>query len=570
MITDFFNRSVLTRQLRSFRKEVLWIGVFSLIANVLMLTPTIYMLQLYGRVMKSGNELTLMVMTLFMLLFFAVMAFAEWIRSRILVRGGVKFDEEVSPLVFNASFIGFLHRSGNKVGEAFSDLTNIRQFLTSNGIIAFFDTPWTPVYIAVIFLLSPFLGWLSLLFAFVQITVTWISHRLSEREIDLASEAGSDSLRYVQAKLRNIEPVHAMGMLGGLRRRWLMLQEASLTRSVISYDRQHRLQAFTKFVRYTMQSLTLGAGSLLVIEGKMGVGSMIAANVLMSRALQPLDMIVASWKPFVQARTSLLRLEKLLDRYPEKERQAKHQQDILGEIRLEGLTARVSGRETPILDNVTVLFPAGKITVVLGPSGSGKSTMVRCIAGVWPEKEGQVLIDGEAVERWERTELGPQFGYLPQEIELFDGTIAENIARFGEIDASKVVEAARRTGIHEMILRLPQGYDTRTGEAGGMLSGGQRQRIGLARAMYGNPAVLVLDEPNANLDDAGERALLQAVRDFRAEGKTIILITHRPGVLAAADFIVLLQHGRIQRCGPGDGIIASPRPQKRTAVECVA
>ncbi len=560
MKPGFFDRSVLSRQLWLFRREFLWVGIFSLIANVLMLTPTIYMLQLYGRVMKSGSELTLLMVTLFLILFYVVMAFAEWLRSRILVRAGVRIDEALNSLVFKASFEAYLKRARQNVLEAFSDLTNIRQFLTANGMIAFFDTPWTPVYIAVIFMLSPFLGWLSILFAVIQLLVTWQTHRLSVREIESAAESGNDSYRYVQSKLRNIEPVHAMGMAGNLRRQWFRLHEASLAKADSSLERQHRQQAFAKFVRYSMQSLTLGAGALMVIEGKMSAGSMIAANVLMSKALQPLDLVVATWKPFVQARTAFQRLEKLLEEFPEREAGAKHQ-DPFGEIRLEGLTATAEGRETPILDNLTAMFPAGKVTVVLGPSGSGKSTLARCIVGVWPKREGRVLIDGEPVESWERGELGPHLGYLPQDLELFDGTIAENIARFAEVDSLKVIEAAKRTGIHEMILRFPRGYDTQIGEAGGMLSGGQRQRLGLARAMYGNPAILVLDEPNANLDDAGERSLLDAVKDLRGAGKTVILVTHRPSVLAVADLLVVMQGGRMVHCGPRDEVLAVLRAE---------
>ena len=555
MKPGFFDRSVLSRQLWLFRREFLWVGIFSLIANVLMLTPTIYMLQLYGRVMKSGSELTLLMVTLFLILFYVVMALAEWLRSRILVRSGVRLDEALNSLVFKASFEAYLNRARQNVLEAFSDLTNIRQFLTANGMIAFFDTPWTPVYIAVIFMLSPFLGWLSILFAVLQLLVTWQTHRLSVREIESAAESGNDSYRYVQSKLRNIEPVHAMGMAGNLRRQWFRLHDASLAKADSSLERQHRQQAFAKFVRYSMQSLTLGAGALMVIEGKMSAGSMIAANVLMSKALQPLDLVVATWKPFVQARTAFQRLEKLLEEFPEREAGAKHQ-DPFGEIRLEGLTATAEGRETPILDNLTAMFPAGKVTVVLGPSGSGKSTLARCIVGVWPKREGRVLIDGEPVESWNRGELGPHLGYLPPDLELFDGTIAENISRFAEVDSLKVIEAAKRTGIHEMILRFPKGYDTQIGEAGGMLSGGQRQRLGLARAMYGNPAILVLDEPNANLDDAGERSLLDAVKDLRGAGKTVILVTHRPSVLSVADLLVVLQGGRMVHCGPRDEVLA--------------
>ncbi len=560
MKPDFFNRSALSRQLWEFRREFFWVGIFSMIANVLMLTPTIYMLQVYGRVMKSGSELTLLMVTFFLLLFYAAMAFAEWLRSRLLVRAGVRLDEALHSLVFTASFEAYLNTARHNVTEAFSDLTNIRQFLTANGVIAFFDAPWTPVYIAVIFLLSPFLGWLSILFAVIQLGLTLLSNQLSLKEIQIAADAGSDSYRYVQSKLRNIEPVHAMGMVVNLRKHWFSLHDASLAKAEGSLDRQHRQQSITKFVRLSMQSLTLGAGALMVIEGKMSAGQMIAANVLMSRALQPLDLVVATWKPFVMARTAFVRLEKLLEAFPERAPGARHQ-DPFGEIRIEGLSATAEGRETPILDNITIMFPASKVTVILGPSGSGKSTLARCIVGVWPGKKGAVLIDGEPVESWDRMELGPHIGYLPQDVELFDGTIAENIARFAEVDSQKVIEAAKRTGIHDLILRFPKGYNTEIGEAGGMLSGGQRQRLGLARAMYGNPALLVLDEPNANLDEAGERSLLDAVSDLKKAGKTVILITHRPNALAAADLLAVMQKGKIVHCGPRDEVLAVLRSE---------
>jgi len=556
---DFFNRSELSRQLWTFRKEFIWVGIFSLIANVLMLTPTLYMLQLYGRVMKSGSELTLLMVTIFLVFFYGVMAFAEWLRSRLLVRVGVRLDEALSSFVFNSSFEAYLNRSRHNVVEAFSDLINIRQFLTANGMIAFFDVPWTPIYIAVIFLLSPFLGWLSIAFAVIQLAMTWQSNKSMTREIEIASVSGNESYRFVQSKLHNIEPIHAMGMTRNLRDRWFKIHDASLAKAENSLDRQHRQQAVAKFIRYSMQSLTLGAGALMVIEGKMAAGSMIAANVLMSRALQPLDLVVSTWKPFVQARIAFVRLEKLLEEFPERKQGAKYH-DPIGEVRLEGLSVAVDGREAPILHDINAVFPAGKAAVIVGPSGSGKSTLARCIVGVWPKREGRVLIDGEPIESWDRIELGPYIGYLPQDIELFDGSIAENIARFSEVDPMKVIEAAKRTGIHEMILRFPRGYDTQIGEAGGMLSGGQRQRLGLARAMYGNPVILVLDEPNANLDDAGERSLHEAVLDLKKAGTTVILITHRPSILGVADILVVMHDGRIISCGPRDEVLAALRP----------
>ncbi|NTW53174.1 MAG: type I secretion system permease/ATPase [Chlorobaculum sp.] len=551
---SFFDRSELTRHLWSFRKEFLWVGFFSMIANLLLLTPTLYMLQLYDRVLKGRSELTLIVVTLLMVFLYAIMVVAEWLRSRLLVRGGVRLDEAMNAIVFNASFEKNLKRADANPAEAIADLTAIRQFLTGNGIFAFFDTPWTPIYIGVIFLLQPFLGWISILFCIIQLFVAWYNHKATVEDIERASKAGGESNAYFFSKLRNIEPVHAMGMTGSLRERWLDLHERSLAEHGHAQHKQHQQQAISKFVRYTMQSLTLAAGALMVIEGKMTAGGMIASNVLMSRALQPLDLLIVAWKPFIQARDAFSRLEKLFADFPESASKPSRPAPQ-GDVRIDGLVATAPGRKEPILHGLDASFPAGTVTAIIGPSGSGKSTLARCLVGAWPEASGSVLYDEEPIQSWEGEALGPHIGYLPQDIELFDGTIAENISRFGQTDPAQVIEAAQRTGIHEAILRFPNGYNSQIGEAGALLSGGQRQRVGLARAMYGNPSVLVLDEPNSNLDDAGERALAQAVGQLKASGKTVFLITHRLNILGAADRVLALRDGRIEHFGPRDGVL---------------
>ncbi|TNJ36559.1 type I secretion system permease/ATPase [Chlorobaculum thiosulfatiphilum] len=550
----FFDRSELTRHLWSFRKEFLWVGFFSMIANLLMLTPTLYMLQLYDRVLKGQSELTLIVVTLLMVFLYAIMVVAEWLRSRLLVRGGVRLDEAMNAIVFNASFEKNLKRAGANPSEAIGDLAVIRQFLTGNGIFAFFDTPWTPIYIAVIFLLNPFLGWVSVFFSIIQLVLAWYNHKATVDDIERSSKAVSESNAYFFSKLRNIEPVHAMGMTGSLRQRWLDLHEDALAQHGQAQHKQHRQQAFSKFVRYTMQSLTLGAGALMVIEGKMTTGGMIAANVLMSRALQPLDLLIVVWKPFIQARDAFFRLEKLFDDFPESPDKPSRPAPQ-GDVRIDALVATAPGRPEPILDGLDASFAAGTVTAIIGPSGSGKSTLARCLVGAWPEVSGGVLYDDEPIGSWDGEELGPHIGYLPQDIELFEGTIAENISRFGEADPARVIEAAQRTGIHEAILRFPNGYNSPIGEAGALLSGGQRQRVGLARAMYGNPSVLVLDEPNSNLDDAGEKALAQAIGQLKQSGKTVFLITHRLNILGAADRVLALRDGKIEHFGPREGVL---------------
>ncbi|MBS0512643.1 MAG: type I secretion system permease/ATPase [Proteobacteria bacterium] len=542
-------RSPLATTLWGFRREFAACMAFSVLVNVLMLTPTIYMLQVYDRVMVSHSSLTLAAVTLVMLFCFAVMAFAEWVRSRLLVRMGVRFDALLGTRVFQASFRSSLGERSRNPARTFGDLTNLRQFMTGNGLFAFMDAPWTPIYIAVLFMLHPSLGLLGVGFVLLLAVLAWLSHRITQQPVEAAVEAGSQVGAYVHGKLRNAEVIEAMGMLGSLRRRWQVRHQRHLALNGRAADASARVLALTKFVRYTLQSLTLAAGALLVIEGELTAGAMIAANVLMGRATQPLDQIVASWKPFLAARQAFRNLDALLGAHPLPE-DAPRRGLPRGDVRIENLVATAPGRAQPILKGLTAAFEPAQVTAILGPSGSGKSTLARALVGIWPQREGRVLVDGEPIEEWDREELGPALGYLPQDIELFEGSIAENIARFGEVDAEKVIRACQRAGVHDMILRFPRGYDTQIGEAGSMLSGGQRQRIGLARAMYGEPRIIVLDEPNSNLDDVGEAALVRAVRDLREQGSTVFLITHRRGIVGIADRVLVLDDGVITRDGP--------------------
>ena len=556
--SGFFQRSELTQTLWTFRREFLVVGVFSMVANVLMLSPTLYMLQVFDRVMSSRSELTLLAMSLITLFLFGVMAFAEWMRSRVLVRAGVQLDGLLGTRVFNASFEANLAPSGVSPARAFGDLIQIRQFLTGNGILAFFDTPWTPVYMAVLFILHPMLGFLALFFAAVQGALAWFGHRHTVAPTEAASKAGSEASAYLQGKLRNAEVLEPMGMVHNLRPHWAQRHAHAHQLQGQAQALTHRITAWSKFIRYTQQSLALGAGALLVIDGQLSPGGMIAANVLMTRALAPIDMLVAAWRGFIGARSAFGRLEALLAAHPERD-PALTRVAPQGALTLRDLVAVAPGRDEPILKGVSVAVAPGTVTVVLGPSGSGKSTLARCMVGIWPGVSGEVLLDDLPISGWDRDELGPYLGYLPQDIELFEGSIAENIARFGEVVSEKVIAAARSTGLHEMILRLPKGYDTPIGEAGHLLSGGQRQRIGLARAVYGDPVLVVLDEPNANLDDVGEAALVQTVKGLKAKGRTVFLITHRPGVLAVADRVLVLRNGMVQTDGPRDEVLAQLR-----------
>jgi ATP-binding cassette subfamily C exporter for protease/lipase len=566
---QFFLRSELTATLWSFRREFLIVGLFSMVANILMLTPTLYMLQVYDRVTVSQSELTLLGITLITLFLFFIMAFAEWVRSKLLVRAGLRLDEQLNSRTFNASFELALSQSGSNQTQAFTDLINIRQFLTGNGIIAFFDVPWTPIYLLVVFMLHPALGWLAVFFAASLAGVAYLNHRLTQETTAGVLQTATRVNSYVHSKLRNAEVIEAFGMLHHLRRRWLNRQSQHLQVTSASQELNQRLQSITKFVRYSQQSLMLGAGALLVVHGELTTGGMIAANVLMSRALAPIDLITSTWKSFITARTAFESLETLLQANPERSARAVHAAPI-GHVQIENLVASVSGREQPILRELNADFPAGDIIAIIGPSGSGKSTLARTLVGIWPNRQGRVLLDGEPIESWERGELGPHIGYLPQDIELLEGSIAENIARFGAVDPEKVIAAAQRTGIHDMILRFPKGYDTPMGGDSNILSGGQRQRIGLARAVYGDPALIVLDEPNANLDDAGETGLIDALRYLKAKGKTIFLITHRMNIISAVDRILVLVDGQIRLYGPRSDVIATLQPPATAQPEAAA
>lgn len=554
-------RDELSTVLWGLRREFLVVGVFSMVVNLLMLTPTIYMLQVYDRVMVSQNQLTLVVVSLICLFLFGVMAFSEWARSILLVRTGVKLDQLLSHRVFKGTFLAYLNPSDTAPAKAFGDLTAVRQFMTGNGVFAFFDSPWVPIYVAVLFMLHPWLGVLALVFAVVQACIAWFGHGLSKEAQRVANGVQAETQGFLASKLRNVDVLVSMGMQEGLYRRWRDKQIKALLASGNAQQKTGVLTAVSKFVRYTQQSLSLGAGAWLVVVGEISPGAMIAGNVLMTRALAPIDLLVSTWPSFLNTREAYERLRSLLQLSPPGRTDVLKTRPV-GQLSLNKVTVRVPGRARPVLDGVSFDTQPGTATVVLGPSGSGKSTLARAMMGIGALPEGQVLLDGRPITDWTRESLGPYVGYLPQDIELFEGTVAENIARIGQVNSQAVIAAAEVAGLHQMILRFPKGYDTPMGQAGAFLSGGQRQRIGLARALYGAPALVVLDEPNANLDDEGEKALLNAVQWLKAQGANVVLISHRSGVLAVADQVVILQDGRLTANGPRDNVLQALKEQR--------
>jgi ATP-binding cassette subfamily C exporter for protease/lipase len=543
-------RAQILEILLGFRREVLWVGIFSFVANLLSLSPTLYMLQLFDRVILSQNEYSLIVFTMIITLFIGVMSFAEWIRSRLLVRAGVRFDESLNSRIFLSQFDTMLRNPSVATGNAFGSLTRLRQFLTGNGLIAAFDLPWMPIYLAVLFFMHPLLGYFGISFTVFLALLMMTANGYTAVPLKHAQTAESKTTAYIAGKLRNAEVVEAMGMSGNFRQQWLQLYAQQARVSAEAFNQSSKWSSITKFVQYSQQSIILALGAWLVIRGEMSPGAMIASNVLMGNALRPIGVIVMTWKEFVQARQSYEEIDGMLESYVQQDtsRTAHHRADLVnGVIKVENLSAYVDQRTQAILDKLNFQVESGETIAIVGASGAGKSTLARCLLGIWPRTSGTVAIDGVDVHRWSRDVLGKNIGYLPQEIELIEGSVADNIGRFGAVDSDAIIDAARRADIHEMILRLPEGYDTPIGQAGKLLSGGQRQRLALARAVYGMPAIVVLDEPNAHLDDAGERALVNVVQSLKSANRTVFMVLHQQHLLALADRVFVLDKGRLVR-----------------------
>ena len=559
-------KNEIEQALVAFKSTFYTVGVFSAIINLLMLVPSLYMLQVYDRVLASRNEVTLAMLTVLMLGAYLFMGGLEMIRSFVLVRVGARFDMTLNKRIYSAAFEQNLKQAGGNAGQALNDLTTLRQFLTGNALFAFFDAPWFPVYLIVIFFFEPSLGVFALCGTLVLVILAYVNERTTREPLAEANSMAISASTLATNNLRNAEVIESMGMLPHLMGRWFKRHGRFLGLQADASQKAGTIGAATKFVQTSLQSLVLGFGALLVLENKMTPGMMIAASILVGRALAPVQQVISVWKSWASTRSSYERLVALLEANP-----ARPAGMALpapkGTLTLEGVTAAPPGVKAPIVKNVSFGILPGDVLGVLGPSGSGKSTLARLLVGVWPSMMGSVRLDGADIYQWNKAELGPHIGYLPQNIELFGGTISENIARFGEIDAEKVVQAAKRAGVHDMILHFPQGYDTELGDGGAGLSGGQRQRIALARAMYGDPALIVLDEPNSNLDDAGEAALIAAITDLRQRGKTIILITHRPSAIGVTTKLLLMRDGQVHMFGPTQEVLAALQEANKKALE---
>lgn len=538
------------------RGSFLSVGFFSLFVNLLMLVPSFYMLQVYDRAVGSASLSTLLMLTLIMLLLMITLGGLEWVRSRIMVRISTRLETLLGQRLFDASFKQALNTGGmNASAQPLNDLSSLRQFLTGNGLFAFFDTPWIPIYLGVMFIFHPWYGWMGVICTLLLGLLAYINDKLTNGPLYAANREQMAASSFTNKSLRNAEVVESMGMLGQLRKRWSARVHKVLLLQSVASDRAGAISAISKTFRQIVQSLVLGLGAYLAIQHEISPGLMIAGSILLGRALAPIDQLIGVWKSFLSARTQYSRLHELLEKIAaEPERMSLPAPQ--GAILIESLTVAPPESRKAIIRGLNLNVAAGESVGIIGPSGAGKSTLARALLGIWPSLNGTVRLDGANIAQWRRDELGRYIGYLPQDIELFEGSISENISRFGEVDAEAVVAAARMAGVHELVLQLPEGYDTLIGANGGGLSGGQRQRIGLARALYREPRLVVLDEPNSNLDDVGEKMLGQALQKLKQSGATVFIITHRPNVLAHVDKLLVLNNGELAMYGPRDQVWA--------------
>ena len=535
----------------------IYAGLFSAAVNLLMLVPVIYMLQVYDRVVSSGSYSTLAMLTLLMVALTAALGGFEWVRSMILIAASNRIEKNLRRRVSDATFKRALLTGGAvSNSQPLSDLSSLRQFLTGNGLFAFFDAPWFPIYVFVMFMFHPLFGYAAIFAGIVMVALAYTTEKVTSKKLQDANSQSNWINNQVNGTLKNSEVIAAMGMADDLRHRQEKRFDQVLTLQTDASRSAGLLQSLSKTFRMVMQSLLLGLGALLALRQEISPGMMIAGSLLLGRALAPIDMLVGTWKGFTLARGQYDRLGQLLNQIP-KDADTMSLPAPTGKLSAEQVMVVPPGSKNIVVRGVNMELNAGEALGIVGPSASGKSCLARALLGIWPTYSGKVRLDGADIFAWDRTELGPYIGYLPQDIELFDGSISENICRFGDVDPDKVVEAARTAGVHDLILHLPQGYDTVIGGSGGILSGGQRQRIGLARAIYGSPKYLVLDEPNSNLDNQGERELVEAIRRIKSEGATVIIITHRTMVLQCVDKILVMRDGAASHFGPRDQVLAA-------------
>lgn len=556
----------------SFKSVLVAVALFSGVINILALSGSIYMLQVYDRVLPSQSVPTLIGLSILLTGLYIVSGGLDFVRARIMVRLGNRVDAELSPRVFRA--VQQLPLKTQAAGDGMQpmrDLDAIRNFMSGLGLPAMLDLPWIPIYLLFVYLLHPVLALVALIGALFLIALTLLTEYRSSEPMKYAAAAGSLRLSLAETVRRNAEAIQAMGITASLAKRYDTINRAYLEHQLAAADATGGIGNTTKVVRLLLQSAVLGLGAYFVIQNELSPGAIIAASISVSRALSPIETAIAHWKGFVSARLAARRLNDLLYSTAENDRPGVALPAPTKSLQAEQLVVAGPGQREPIIRNVSFTIEAGDALGVIGPSGSGKSTLARTLVGVWPaiNPQGAVRLDGATLDQWNETALGRHIGYMPQDVELFPGTIAENIGRFdAEAQSDAIVAAAKAAGSHDMIVRLPEGYQTRIGEGGRTLSGGERQRVALARALYGEPFLVVLDEPNANLDAPGDAALTEAVLSVRRRGGVAVVIAHRPSALAAINKVLVLANGQTRGFGPKDEVLRNvlqpvgPQPQQ--------
>lgn len=547
--SNWVGSSEIRQAIAASRQAFIGIGVLSFLINILMLTGPLFMLQVYDRVLTSGSMPTLVALTVMCVVLYAMSGFFELVRSRIIARAGVEIDQRLSDRIFKASLRKSLFKHGASV-TALRDLDTVRQFASGPAPTTFFDAPWTPVYLLVVFLVHWMLGVAAVIGMAAIVAITWISERTARQPLNEANKASLKSIEMADSAQRNVEALTAMGMVEGFRQRWQKLSGEALAWQIHASDKIGTAASFSKALRLLLQSLMLAVGAALAVNGDISAGAIIAGTIIFSRALAPVEQAVTQWKSFVKAREAFAGLAALLKEVPEPA-QKTELPPPKGHVVVAQLRVATPDSKRFILANLNFEVRPGQVCAVIGPSASGKSTLARTLVGLWPPISGTISIDGAELRQWNGEALGRYIGYLPQDVELFSGSVRDNISRFRD-DATdaQVIEAAQMAHAHEMILSLPQGYDTQLGAFGIYLSAGQRQRVGLARALFGNPALVVLDEPNANLDRMGDEALSAALAGMKSRGQAVVLISHRVQVTGLADTLLYIDKGVQRAFGP--------------------
>jgi ATP-binding cassette subfamily C protein len=545
--------------LRACRSHMLAVAVFSMAVNLLYLALPIYTLQVYDRVLSSSNTTTLVMLTLAVLLGLGVLAALDAFRNRILVRSGIRLDRMLSKRVMAAMLEASLINASGQRSQVLRDLDTFRAFITGTGVLALLDLPWSLLFLAILFMLHPVLGLAGTVCAVILLGLAVLNEYVSHKALASAAAAGTRSYAFSEASIRNAEIVRATGMMPALLERWAGDRNRMLGAYALASDRTAAVGSLIKFVRLFMQCIILALGAYLAIQRSLTPGSMIAASILLGRSMQPIEQIVGVWKYLIAARESLTRVGHLLASRPQQPPVISPMQPA-GRLSAEDVVFVPPGSQRAVLNRVSFALEPGEVLGLVGPSAAGKSTLARLLVGVYPPTSGVVRLDGGNVWTWDRLQFGRHVGYLPQDIELFSGTVAENIARFSIEHAGDVIKAATLAGAHEMILRLPNGYETEIGEQGVLLSGGQRQQIALARAVFGEPRFVVLDEPNSNLDSAGEGSLLNCLNRLKESRVTIVIVSHRLAALNVADKVLILEAGAVKAFGPRNDVMARIAP----------